>query len=206
MWVNMPCMDGNGKGNVSIGVWRFQQHVRGGHIWGGNSLNWNLFGHSECLFGIIHQFQTKAIKLVTSTRKIWYSQIRSLPRFFGGGPKKKHPKSKQPSKKRIGKIIPKKINQATLTVNQKSSTTKRQKTANPSTSHHEDLAWCLCDFSHCWIKTFATHIIADTTRPHVHLNKRPWRRFHLFEIGWKSARRKGFGVYHKDISSLEFHQ
>lgn len=126
--------------------------------------------------------------------------------FLAGDLKKKHPKSKQPSKKRIGKIIPKKINQATLTVNQKSSTTKRQKTANPSTSHHEDLAWCLCDFSHCWIKTFATHIIADTTRPHVHLNKRPWRRFHLFEIGWKSARRKGFGVYHKDISSLEFHQ
>ncbi len=35
-----------------------------------------------------------------------------------------------------------------------------------------DLAWCLCDFSHCWIKTFTTHIIADTTRPHVHLGTR----------------------------------
>lgn len=108
MWVNMPCMDGNGKGNVSIGVWRFQQHVRGGHIWGGNSLNWNLFGHSECLFGIIHQFQTKAIKLVTSTRKIWYSQIRSLPRFFGGGPKKKTSKIKTTIQKKNRKDHPKK--------------------------------------------------------------------------------------------------
>ena len=188
MWVNMPYMDGNGKGNVSIGVWRFQQHVRGGHILGGNSLHWNLFGHSECLLGIIHQFQTKASSWWLQPETKWYSQIRSFPHFFWWGPKNIHPK------KNMKNI--KKNNETTQSLHQKSSTTKRIKTAQNGQPIHKpfnevDLAWCLCDFSHCWIKTFTTHIIADTTRPHVHL-KVPWQKV---TTGWKSKIRFTQGVW-----------
>ena len=181
MWVNMPCMDGNGKGNVSIGVWRFQQHVRGGHILGGNSLHWNFLVILSVFLVSFINFKQRHLVGDFNQKQNDIVRFDHFLIFFGGD-------LKTSIQKRIWKVIIKKNYEIIQSLHLKSSTTKRIKTAKKRPVHpihkpfNEDLAWCLCDFSHCWIKTFATHIIADTTRPHVHL-KVPWQKV---TTGWKS--------------------